>query len=79
MLIDVKLFASLREYLPADAEEYTAKVPTEPGARIQNLAERLKLPDDMPMIFLLNGQHADADDEVREGDVVSIFPPISGG
>ncbi|MBI3089853.1 MAG: MoaD/ThiS family protein [Candidatus Tectomicrobia bacterium] len=79
MLIDVKLFASLREYLPADSQEYTAKVPSEAGARIQDLATRLKLPDDLPVIFLLNGQHADADDEVQEGDVVSIFPPISGG
>ena len=79
MIVDVKLFASLREYLPADAQDFTAKAPAAAGAKVKTLLDWLKLPVELPKVILINGRHANETDEVQEGDVVSVFPPISGG
>jgi molybdopterin converting factor small subunit len=39
----------------------------------------LKLPEDTPKIIILNGVHADAGRVLRDGDTLSLFPPIGGG
>jgi molybdopterin converting factor small subunit len=33
----------------------------------------------MPKIILVNGVHGKNDQVLKEGDVVSIFPPVAGG
>jgi molybdopterin converting factor small subunit len=30
-------------------------------------------------VVLLNGRYAEAEKELQQGDVVSVFPPVAGG
>ncbi len=76
--VELRLFGHLREYLPASAEP---GVPMEipQGFSIQDLIEKLGIPPGDPKIVLVNGLHAMREQILKEGDRVSIFPPIAGG
>jgi sulfur-carrier protein len=77
--IEIKLFANFREYLPAGSREYGCTLEMEEGATIGRVLRELNIPDTVPMIALVNGLHRSAEDTLREGDVLSIFPPVAGG
>ena len=46
---------------------------------IQALMQALGVPDDLPKIVLVNGQHTAANSLLTDGDIVSVFPPLIGG
>jgi sulfur carrier protein ThiS len=46
---------------------------------IQALMKALGVPDDLPKIILVNGQHTAANSYLTDGDIVSVFPPLIGG
>jgi molybdopterin converting factor small subunit len=46
------------------------------GARVCDVARLVSIPGDVATVILVNGEHVEADAEIREGDTVSIFPPI---
>jgi sulfur carrier protein len=47
--------------------------------RIQDILLRLNIPDEIPKIILVNGIHGKKDQILKDGDVVSVFPPVAGG
>jgi sulfur carrier protein len=79
MEIEVKLFATLRDYLPKGSSRFSCMMEIDGETRIHDILSRLKIPDAMPKIILVNGVHGKKDQIVKEGDVVSIFPPVAGG
>ncbi len=79
MEIEVKLFATLRDYLPKGSSRFSCKMEVDGPSRVQDILSRLKIPEDMPKIILVNGIHGKKDQVLNEGDVVSIFPPVAGG
>jgi len=79
MKLEVKLFANFREFLPPGTEKYTCWVELEEGATIGQALGKLKIPDDLPMITLVNGLHQTFEEHLRPGDVLSVFPPVAGG
>lgn len=79
MEVEVKLFATLRDYLPKGSGKFSCKMEIEGQTRIRDLLERLKIPKEIPKIILVNGIHGKEDQVLKEGDVVSIFPPVAGG
>ena len=79
MEIEVKLFATLRDYLPKGSDRFSCKMTIDSHTRIQNILSRLNIPEEMPKIILVNGVHGKHDQVLKEGDVVSIFPPVAGG
>ena len=46
---------------------------------VQALMKALGVPDDLPKIVLVNGQHASENSLLTDGDIVSVFPPLIGG
>jgi sulfur carrier protein ThiS len=46
---------------------------------VQALMQTLGVPDDLPKIVLVNGQHAGENRLLTDGDIVSVFPPLIGG
>jgi molybdopterin synthase sulfur carrier subunit len=46
---------------------------------VQALMKALGVPDDLPKIVLVNGQHASESSLLTDGDIVSVFPPLIGG
>lgn len=79
MKLEIKLFANFREFLPPGTEKYTCWLEMEEGTTIGQVLEKLKIPDDIPMITLVNGLHRTFEDRLQPGDVLSVFPPVAGG
>lgn len=74
MNITVKLFATLRDFGP-DIQEMS--VPA--GSTIEEVVQLLKLPEDIPLLKIVNGVHTDPEEILTEGDVLALFPPVGGG
>ena len=79
MEVEIKLFANFREYLPPGSEKYSCTLMLEEGTTIGQVLERLKIPESVPMITLVNGIHRKTEDPLQPGDVLSVFPPVAGG
>jgi molybdopterin converting factor small subunit len=81
MKIVVKLFATLREYLPCGPDKYSYTMEVRDNCTVAEIVEQLKIPKEIPLIILVNGiQNQEKEKQVlKEGDVLSIFPPIAGG
>ena len=79
MNVTVKLFASIRRYLPEGADGGACTLKLRTGATVHDLVTRMSIPADMPKMVLINGLHSTGAQKLAEGDVVSIIPPIAGG
>lgn len=79
MEIEVKLFATLRDYLPKGSGQFSCKVEMDSTDTVRDVLEKLKIPKEMPKIILVNGVHSNLDRVLKFGDVLSVFPPVAGG
>ena len=79
MEIEVKLFATLRDYLPKGSDRFSCKIEVDDQTRVQDILSRLNIPDEIPKIILVNGIHGKKEQILKEGDVLSVFPPVAGG
>ncbi|MBI4012847.1 MAG: MoaD/ThiS family protein [Candidatus Rokubacteria bacterium] len=79
MKVEVRLFATLAQYLPPNSKGNTASVDLPEEITVEALVARLGLSDDLPTVTLVNGLDATPGQRLSDGDVVSLFPPLSGG
>lgn len=79
MIINVKLFAMLTRYHPDSAAGVPFQVELPENSTIQNLLEILEIPIDETKITFVNNQIQPLDYQLKEGDIVGIFPPVAGG
>jgi molybdopterin synthase sulfur carrier subunit len=75
MSIHVKFFASLKERLNIEDSEIDAvSTASEAWDLVTNKADR---PDNI--LVAINLEYATFDDNVKDGDEVAFFPPVTGG
>ena len=74
MEITIKLFATLRNGLFDEEKREVFQ-----GATIGEVIKNLNIPGNQVTLILLNGRHAWPDTELKNGDILSLFPPIGGG
>lgn len=79
MKIEVRLFATLATYLPDEGDGRSATLEFPAGSTLKDVVGSLRIPDDMPMIAMLNGRDAAPEELLADGDVLSLFPPLAGG
>jgi molybdopterin converting factor small subunit len=79
MEIEVRLFATFRDYLPQDSASFSFKKSLDKEMTVSTIAEETGLPPDVPKIFIVNGNVVTGEHVLHDGDVVSIFPPVAGG
>ena len=83
MKVKVRLFAVLRDKLPADADGHEVEVDVPEGATPLDVIHRLEIPEELAHLVMVNGFHLLRDDvrkrTLQAGEVLSIFPPIAGG
>jgi molybdopterin synthase sulfur carrier subunit len=79
MKIEVKLFATLRDYLPKGSGRFSCRVEIDSTDTVRDVLEKLKIPERIPKIILVNGVHSNLDRVLEFGDVLSVFPPVAGG
>ena len=79
MKVEVQLFATLQPYLPPDAVGDQAFLDLPDGSTVAQVQAALRIPDDFPCLTVVNGHDAAADQVLKPGDVVAMFPPLAGG
>jgi len=80
MKVKVRYFASIRDRIDKDQEE----VETPSGTTLSTLYEELKATHEVlgewnRVLLAVNGEYMEPDQILSEGDVVAVFPPVSGG
>jgi len=79
MIVKVKLFATLRKYLPGLELGKAADINLEPDSSIADLYNFLKIPLEEIKLAYVNGIYCEPDTILKDGDEIGIFPPIGGG
>jgi sulfur carrier protein ThiS len=77
--VEVHLLATLSRYLPPDSRESVILVELPGEVTAKDLVAHLGISDDLPAVMLVNGIDAVPSQRLNEGDVVTLFPPLSGG
>jgi len=80
MHVNVKLYATLRQFAPkgtAIGESFSVELE---AAEISEIIEKLGFPKDHARIIMVNGIRTfDLGQKLSEGDLVVFFPPVGGG
>jgi sulfur carrier protein ThiS len=79
MKVQLKLFATYRNYLPPAAEGSAIHVQVPPNTRVSDLLRQFGLPENGSRIVLINGLGTREDQVLQENDVVAAFPAMAGG
>lgn len=79
MKVEVQLFATLAAYLPAGATGDSAVLDVPTDSTVGDLKRSLGIPVDLECLTVVNGRDAPAEQPLRDGDVLSLFPPLAGG
>lgn len=84
-MIRILYFASLRERLGSETEALA--LPTD-VTDLAGLLDHLRtrggvwadvLAGDQPVLMAINQEMAKADDAIKDGDEIGLFPPVTGG
>ena len=73
-MIEVRFFATLRE-----GRGKITQVRAEEASTAGALLRRFNIPADEVAILLINGFHSKPENSVKDGDIISLFPPVGGG
>jgi molybdopterin converting factor small subunit len=84
MNITFKLFATLTDYLPAEARRSNqVTLDVAQDASISQIIEPFGMPPKLVHLVLVNGKYIQPEDRdtttLVEGDVLAIWPPVAGG
>jgi len=74
MKVEVRLFAYFRE-----GRDKKQIIELNDNATIKDVLDIINIKEEEISILLLNGRDGSADRELKEGDVLAIFPPVGGG
>ncbi len=73
--IEIRLFATLRRFMPPDAERYAIA----DGTTVSELLQRLAIPSREARLVFVDGRRADPGRILSGGERVGVFPPVGGG
>jgi molybdopterin converting factor small subunit len=79
MRIRVKLHGMLRRYLPAGSNDNAAVLELPPGATVADAISTLGIPPDHTKMMVSGDEHVETTTVLRDGQEVSLFPPLAGG
>lgn len=79
MTVQVRLFATLAQFLPPGGHGGSAMLDVPEGSTVGELTKRLGIPAGLDRVILLNGREAEPAEPLRPGDAIDIFPPLAGG
>lgn len=80
MKIKIRYFASIKEILGKNEEEIEVKEGITAGALKEKLLTmNSKITEKEQLLIAINGGFVDPKKKIKEGDIVALFPPVSGG
>ena len=79
MKIEVRVFATLRRYIPELGVGEAKEVELPEGATFEELRAQLGLPLEEIKIIMRNGLQTDMDETIEDGDRIAYVPAVGGG
>lgn len=79
LLIEVRLYATLRRHAPANAANGVFPVNLPKQSTAVDLLEIIAVAPDEVHLIMANGVNVDFEYVLREGDRIGLFPPVGGG
>ena len=76
--ITVKLFATLKKYLPPGSEDGTS-VTLPVGSTVLDVIDALKIPHEQATMLVSGDTYVEKTTPLTDGLQLSIFPPLAGG
>jgi sulfur-carrier protein len=77
MRVKVELQAYLEQYSPNGNDLFDYELPE--GASVGDLVSKLGIPPDLASVIIVSDTNADPSHELKEGDRVTLIPPLAGG
>ncbi len=74
MEVNVKLFATLR-----DGRFKQEKASVNENMQVKDVINQYNIPANEVKICLVNGRDAEFNQSLKNGDTLSLFPPVGGG
>ncbi len=79
MKVHVKLFASLKRYLPEDASKDTITLDVPEGSTVAELITQLGIGQEHAKIIVSNDEQLEVAAVLREQQEIQLYPPLAGG
>lgn len=79
MKIEVRVFATLRRYVPELGVGEPKKMELPEGTTFDELRKQLGLPAEEIKIIMRNGIQAEMGDVIADGDRIAYVPAVGGG
>jgi molybdopterin converting factor small subunit len=79
MKVRVRLFATLRKYLPAGHPGDTLAVDLADGATVGDAIDALGIPPAHAKMIVSQNEQLDVTATLHDGQEVSLYPPLAGG
>ena len=83
MEITLKLFATLSEYLPTGSEKHRTVLDISDEETAYTVIDRCQVPRERAHLILLNGVYLTPEQReqptLKDGDTLSVWPPVAGG
>jgi sulfur carrier protein ThiS len=84
MKVIFKLYATLQDYLPAEAKRTNSQtLQLEEGTTVQQVIERFALPQKLCHLVLIDGYFVPPGERaarvLEDGEILAIWPPVAGG
>ena len=77
MKVRVSLESYLDQYAPGDEPKFSLELPD--GATISDVLRKLGLPTEQAAVLTLGDEAVDLAQMLKEGDRVTVIPPVAGG
>jgi len=77
MKVKVELQAYLEQYSPNGNDLFDYELPED--ARVQDLVVKLGMPAELASVIIVGNTNADPAHTLKEGDRVTLIPPLAGG
>ncbi len=79
MKVEVRVFATLRKYVPGLGVGEPKILDLPKGTTFKDLRDQLELPPEEVRVIMRNGRHVELDELIADGDRVAYIPAVAGG
>jgi molybdopterin converting factor small subunit len=79
MKVEIRVFATLRPYLPGLGVGEPKRIDLPEGTTFAELRDLLKLPPAEVKVIMRNGLQTEPGDVIADGDRIAYIPAVAGG
>jgi molybdopterin converting factor small subunit len=79
MKVEVRIFATLRRYVPELGVGEPKVLDLPEGTTFKALRDQLELPPEEVRVIMRNGRHVELDELIADGDRIAYIPAVAGG